>query len=156
MPRKKQKIKKIETQCYMVDVTDWSVYYAFIGLKRTSRYQPRKHGEDTTLTIYGDLTYPKYKTLEKARIYITAEPVMDNHWREDPKGERSSVVGYLQILSDKITLWMAVEIPSRMLNFIQVALVADKIKYIIAYGERLKWGRGTISNVNFSTKEEED
>ena len=156
MPKKKRKTKKPETQVYMIDVTDWSVYYAFIGLERTSRYGPRKHGEDTTLTIYGDLTYPKYKALEKGEIYITAEPEMDDHWKTEYKGERSEIVGFVQILRDKVTLHLMVTIPSRLFANLQISLSAGKIKYIQAYAERLKWGCGIIFNVSFSTKEEED
>ena len=156
MPKKKRKVKKPETQVYMIDVIDWSVEYAFVGLERISLYGPRKHGEDASLTIYGEVSYPKYKDVSKAQVYLTADPEMDDHWRTDYKGERSSTVGYMQLLRDKITLLMMASIPSRMYTNLQISLAAGRIKFAQTYGERLKWGRGSMFNISFSTKIEED
>lgn len=156
MPKKKRMAKKPETQVYMIDVVDWSVDYAFVGLERISLYGPRKHCEDASLTIYGEVTYPKYKNVSKAQVYLTAEPGMNDHWKNDYDGERSSTVGYIQILRDKITLHLMADIPSRMYTNLQISLAAGKIKFIQAYGERLKWGRGCMHNISFSTKKEEE
>lgn len=116
MPKKKRKAKKPETQVYVIGVIDWSVDYAFIGLERISPYGPRKHGEDASLTIYGEVTYPKYKNVSKAEVYLTAEPGLNDHWKNDYDGKRYSTVGYMQILRDKITLHLMATIPSRMLR----------------------------------------
>ena len=156
MTKKKRKAKKPETQVYMVNVIDWSVDYAFVGLERISPYGSREHGEDTSLTIYGEVRYPKYKDVSKAEVYLTAEPGMNDHWKNDYEGERSSTIGYMQILGDKITLHLMADIPSRMYTNLQISLAAGKIKFIQAYGERLKWGRGRMFNISFSTKAEED
>lgn len=156
MPKKKRKTKKPETEVYMINVNDWNVDYCFVGLEKLNPFGPRKHSEDASLTIYGEVTYPKYKDVAKAQIYLTAEPGMDDHWRMDYKGERSSTIGYIQILRDKITLHLMASIPSRMYTNLQISLLADKIKFIQAYGERLKWGQGGMFSISFSTKAEED
>lgn len=156
MPKKKRKVKKPETQVYMVDIIDWSVEYAFVGLERINPYGPRRHAEDASIAMKGEVTYPKYKNLSKAQIYLTAEPEMDDHWKSDYKGERSSTVGYMHILGDKITLLMMASIPSRMYTNLQISLAAGRIKFAQTYGERLKWGRGSMFNLSFSTKIEED
>ena len=156
MPKKKRKVKKPETQVYMIDVIDWSVEYAFVGLERISLYGPRKHGEDTSLTVYGELAYPKYKDVSKAQVYLTAEPGMNDHWKDDYEGDRYSTVGYMQLSRDKTTLHLMADIPSRMYTNLQISLAASKIKFIQAYGERLKWGQGSIFSISFSTNAEED
>ncbi len=91
-----------------------------------------------------------------AEIYLTAEPEMDDHWKNDYNGERSSTVGCMQILGDKITLNFMATIPSRMHTNLQISLAAGKIKFVQVYGERLKWGRGLMYNISFATNAEED
>ena len=156
MLEKKRKSKKPDTQVYTISASDWDIYYSLVGIEKLNPYGPRGHSEDASLTIYGQVTYPKYKDVSRAQIYLTAEPELDDHWRKDYDGDRSSKVGYLQILRDKITLHLAASIPSRMYANLQISLAVGKIKYVKVYGERLKWGRGSILSISFSTKFEDN
>lgn len=155
MPKKKRNVKKPETQVYMIDVSDWEVYYSFHGTERAKSHGLRRHGEEVSLTIHGDLTYPKYKTLSKARVYLTSEPEIDDHWRADFQGVTQSPVGFIQTCPDKIRLDVMASIPARLFTNLQTSLNASKLKIIQVYGERLKWGRGAVLWFSLSTKIEE-
>jgi hypothetical protein len=148
MKRKKRKLSKVPTEAYQVKIEDWEVRHSFIG--KTSNHI--RDSEDSCLMLYGTLTSPGYKDVTKVQIYLWT----DERWDKIPSEKTISTIGMMQVLRDKVTLDMTCSIPSQLFSRIQVSLVANKIKHVQVYGEKLRWERAFMYNIVLATRADED
>ena len=110
--------------------------------------------EEPTIILLGRVLSPDLKTVSKAFIHLNGVQYEDP---ESPSSEKIKAgIGHMQILRDKITLFMYCNVPARSLSFIAASAGCGKIKRVSIYGDKLRYGSGAVSYVSLRTRPEED
>ena len=69
---------------------------------------------------------------------LSAEPKLDDHWKETHRDNPPSSIGMNQILNDNETLYSICWVPSASLQFIAVAVSNGKVRLASMYQGRAK------------------
>lgn len=150
------KKEKPEYENYEIEIQDYEVDYHFGIDSAWRRITEGDYWEGLTLKLLGKVLYPELKNASKAEVVLSAEPKLENHWKERHRDNPPSSIGMNQILNDNETLYSICWVPSSSLQFIAVAVSNGKVRLASIYGERLKWRRGSIIRINLSTNREDD
>jgi len=153
---KSRKMRKPVPANYEIEIQDWGVYFHLATTLGRSRAHDGDYAEDSCLFLYGKVLSPSIKDVTKVELNIWERPELNDHWKNTPSEKPPSSVGMLQILRDKITLHGICWVPERLFRNIFEATAVGKIKYVSVNGEKLRWGRGWIANISFSTSREEE
>jgi hypothetical protein len=105
--------------------------------------------------LFGKIIEPPIKNASKVEVWLSPDPQMDDHWTEKPTIVSPKSVGVMIVRRDK-TLDLYCRLPTHSFAFVCAAVGKEKIKHIRVYGERLRWGKGGIINISFSTTNEEE
>ncbi|MFC1862880.1 hypothetical protein ACFL1Z_02875 [Thermodesulfobacteriota bacterium] len=156
MPKKKKpKKKKVEYEDYQIEVQDWQADYSFL-INKGKNFFNGVYSEYASIIVTGKILFPDLGKTKQARIDLVGDPEKDDHWQAKPSIASADSIGYTQMLRGDETLSFFAHIPMRALPHIAVTLNSSKIKYISIYGTKLKWKRGTITNISLTTVQEEE
>lgn len=156
MARKRRTKNILETQSYVIEVQDWEAYYHF-GINMAPRdLIPGAYWESPKVILTGRIVSPILANVSGARVEITADPQMDDHWQQKPTIISAKAVGWMEIPrgAEKLTFFCSV--PSRSLPYIALAVQSGKIGFLSIDGTKLKWRKGTVSHFSLSAKKEEE
>jgi hypothetical protein len=154
MAKKRRRKKPPENLYYEIEVMDWEVYYHFgLAPKNLGR---GLYWETSSLTLIGNILSPELKNATKAKVDLSADPQMADHWKTKPTILSAKGVGFMEIPRGKAVLKCRCSIPPRLSNNIHVAIASGKIKFVSIYGEKLKWRKGLIFDISLSAECEED
>ena len=155
MAKKRKKTGITETERYEIEIEDWEVYSHFgINMGR-KKFFPGDYREHSKLSIHGNILSPLLKIASKAKIEIIDSPEFDDHWKEAEAEKPPFAIGWMEVPRGDNTLQMDCWIPTRLFNYISIAIASEKIKYASIFGTKLKWRRGDIFDITFSTIREE-
>ena len=153
-PGKKKKV--VEKEYYEIKVEDWYASYHF-GLNTLLKdFIEGVYWENSKLILTGKILTPDLEKANKVRIELSAEPQMDDHWRDKPTILSAKAIGWMEIPRGDDTLIFHCSIPSQSMPYITLAIDSGKIRYVSIFGTKLKWRKGTISSVSLSKWREED
>jgi len=111
--------------------------------------------EYSSLILVGTISHPVLKKAKRAEIHILETPQLDDHWKENPPEDIRSSAGSMQTLRDGYTLCFFSYLPPRIFRNVLASVASDKIRTAMVFGTKLKWGRGLIFRIGFSTIREE-
>lgn len=154
MAKKRKKKKVQENQRYEIEVMDWEVYHHF-GIAPKNLFKG-SYWEISNLILSGKIISPELKIAEKAKIDLSSEPEMEDHWKTEPTILSAKAIGYMEVPRGEDVLQMHCSIPPRVSNNIQLAVASRKIKYVSVFGEKLKWRRALVFSVTLSAELEEE
>ena len=112
--------------------------------------------EISNLTLLGKILSPELKIANTAKVCLSAEPEMADHWTPKPTIKSAKGVGYMEVARGKKVLEIRCSIPPRLSDSIHLSVASRKIKYISILGEKLKWRKGLIFGITLSAEREED
>jgi hypothetical protein len=157
MTKKRQTKRNIPiTEWYEIEVEDWEVDYHFgmnIGPKDLNE---GVYSEYFKLILIGKIILPSLKQASRARIEISGDPQMDDHWQPKPTIISAKAMGWMEIPRGDDILIFYCSIPSRTLPYIALATQSGKIKYASIFGTKLKWRQGTVTRLSLSKYREEE
>lgn len=107
------------------------------------------------LILIGKIISPALVKASKARIEISADPQMDDHWQPKPSIISAKAIGWMEIPREDDRLICYCSVPSRSLPYLALAVQSGKIKYVSIFGTKLKWRQGTITSLSLSAHREE-
>ncbi|HOQ42229.1 MAG TPA: hypothetical protein PK178_08745 [Smithellaceae bacterium] len=156
MARKKKANKNdVIKECYEIEVKDWEVSCRF-GINIAPKdLIPGVYWEGSTLILTGEIISPLLNKANRTVIQITANPQLDDHWQSKPTIISAKAIGWMEIPRGDDRVIFNCSVPSQLLLFIAIAIQAGKIKYVSISGTKLRWRRGTISDINLSAHREE-
>jgi len=156
MPKKrKTKKKEPEKESYTIEVEDWKVDYHF-GINTVSEdIIPGVYLEWVRLILTGRILSPDIEKAGSARIELSQDPQMDDHWTVRPTIISAKAIGWMEIPRGDNMLIFCCSIPSRSFAYIPLAVSAGKVKYASISGTKLKWRKGVVFDVSLSTIREE-
>ena len=152
----KTKRKKPETEYYEIEVDDWEVDYHFSINTLPRDLNDGVYSEYATLILTGKILSPIIEQASKARIRISTDPEMDDHWKVNPTIQSAKAIGSMVIPRGEDILEFFCSVPTRSLPFIAMAAESKKVRFVLVFGTKLKWRQGTISSVSLSTNREEE
>ena len=154
---KRRKKKSIQiTESYEIKVEDWEVDYFFRLNTAPKDIIPGVYWESSRLILIGSIIKPAIEKTSKARIEIAADPQLDDHWQSKPTIVSAKAIGWMEIPRGDDRIIFNCSIPSRSLPYIALAIQSGKIGYVSISGTKLKWRRGTISDLSLSTQREDE
>ena len=154
---KKRKTKKEipEDESYEIEIEDWEEAFRF-GMNTLSKdLIEGVYWEHSKLILLGKILSPDLEKAGKARIELSSEPQLDDHWTSKPTIISAKAIGWMEIPRGDDTLIFYCSVPSHFFLSINVAVQAEKIKHASISGTKLKWRKGTIESIYFSTNLEE-
>jgi hypothetical protein len=156
MARKRRQVND-ENEFYVVEIDDWEASYSFhINRDPKRLVNPGDYLEDSTITLIGKIIMPVLKDTSRAEILITESPELDDHWKDQERGNSGSSIGHIQILRDEDkTFNVMCSVPSRSFQNVAIAVAAGKIKLASIWGTKLKWKAGWVSGIRLATRREE-
>jgi hypothetical protein len=154
--KRKTKINTPIRESYQIEVEDWEVDYHFGMNTAPKDLIEGVYWEYSKLILIGRIILPSLKQASKARVEISGDPQMDDHWQPKPTIISAKAMGWMEIPRGDDRLILHCSVPSRSLPFIALAVQSGKIKYASIFGTKLKWRQGTISSLYLSTHREEE
>lgn len=142
-------------ESYEIEVEDWEADYHFRINTLPKDFIDGLYWEYSKLILLGRIISPDLKIASKARIEITDDPRLDDHWQPKPTIISAKAVGWMEIPRGDDRLIFYCSVPSRSLPYIAMAVQSGKIKYSLIFGTKLKWRKGTVSSLSLSTHREE-
>jgi len=154
---RKRKIKGTPTtESYEIKVEDWEIDYFFRLNSAPKDIIPGVYWESSRLILIGSIVKPVLEKVSKARIEIAADPQLDDHWQSKPTIVSAKAIGWMEIPRDDERLIFNCSVPCHSLPYITLAIQSGKIEYVSISGTKLKWRRGTISDLSLSTQREDE
>lgn len=157
MAKKRKKRKPPEKLYYEFEVEIWEGnYHLGITPKSLEDVISGAYWETSQLTLIGKILSPELKIANKVKIDISAKPEMTDHWTKEPTIRSAKAIGFMEVPRGEDCLNIRCSVPPRLSQNIHVAVASGKIKYVSMFGEKLKWRRGLVFDVSFSTEREEE
>jgi hypothetical protein len=151
---KKHKSKKVENDRYEFQIEGWKPYLMFKLTSSMNDNFNSDYWELSTLTMSAKILSPILKSNNMANIEIVEKPDLDDHWKQDKTG-KPKAIGFMQLQEDD-TLFVYCSVTSRTFRNLSMALGFEKIKFASVFGTKLKWRKGKVFDINFSTDREEE
>jgi len=154
--RNKRKSKEPENESYEIVVEDWEVNHHF-GLNTGRRdIFPGDYWEYSTLGLIGEIISPDLRIAKKAIIWVMDTPELEGHWKEPESESPPLACGWMEVARGEDTLHLNCSVPSRLFNYVFSAVCCGKIRHVHIFGTKLKWRKGKIFDVSFSTIRDEE
>ena len=142
-------------ESYEIEVKDWEADYHF-GINTAPKdLIEGVYWEYSKLILMGRILLPALDKATRARIEISGDPQLDDHWQQKPTIISAKAIGWMEIPRGDDRLILYCSVPSRSLPYIALAVQSGKLKFALIFGTKLKWRRGTISSFSLSTHREE-
>ena len=152
--KKAQESENNET--YVIDIEDWKASCAFqpndIPMKLL---HVRDSKESPTTTLLGKIISPTLENVSKVKIEIKECPDLDDHRDPEKMDDSLQSIGSITVLKDN-TLCMKCSVPSRLVQYILVAFIADKITQALVLGTKLERNKGEILGIDLATQSEDN
>lgn len=157
MAKKRKKKKVPETESYEIEIEDWEGHYHFgITPKSLKDIISGAYWEGSRVSLFAKILSPNQKIASTARVDLSAEQEMADHWTAEPTIRSAKGVGFMEVPRGEECLQIRCSIPPRLSNNIHVVVASGKIKYVSIFGEKLKWRKGLIFDIRLSAEREEE
>ena len=150
MPQKKKpRRRQDETVFYVVEIEGWEWSYSF-GVNR-SRHVEDPYLEFRHLEIHGKLLRPQIVKAETVELVLMPDQRLNeaNRQRNKPRG-----VGSLNLYKGELRA--LVSIPVDVLDPILQTLIAERLKFAVMDGTRLRYRQGLITHLRLDEALDED
>jgi hypothetical protein len=144
MPKKKQRSRP-STSYYILEVTDWDWDYHF-GLN-TARYDDLAYSDYRHLQVRGAVLLPKKLRRNVDQVELTFLPNISQADLER-SGPHPVNVGYLHVHRKSLT--GGISMARDALGLVLQMLIAGRFKYLVMYGEPMRYGKTHISSYHFN------
>lgn len=150
----KQKKQKKQEEYYVICIENWEISHNFtIITNERTRPVLGNFREDSTITIYGKITNETEKKGEFAKIQILK--ITDPASSSSVNIKEGNSIGFMNFYKKKLYN-MLINIFPPFFTDIYMALIADKIKFIIIGAESLKYNSGIVHMIELSTTQNEE
>ena len=135
---------------YVVEITDWDWSFSFgLGWRRDIDRGP--YSDYRHLTVKGNLLRPlKSKARE---VEISLLPSLQLNETERSKDEPNAVGS---IDTHRGIMKPLLSMPLDALDSVLQMLIANRFKYVVMNGEKLRYGRGSVTSYRFECTIDED
>lgn len=151
--KRKRRTKRVEYDTYVVPIQSWDWDYSF-GIHQ-ARYRPDDAYDDYRhLIVRGLFDRPKSIVGHKVELIFCRERTCESRWRRDGSGLLTS--GTFSKNRSLDVMQGLLSMQEDVLPALLPMLIADRHRYVVLHGERLKRGSASILSYRFQSALTED
>jgi hypothetical protein len=143
---KRKRQSRQSTSYYILEITDWDWDYHF-GLN-TSRYDDLAYSDYRHLHVRGTVLLPTKLRPKVEQVELTFLPNISPADLEK-SGPHPVNVGYLHVHRKNLT--GGISMARDALDLVLQMLIAGRFRYLVMYGEPMRYGKTHINSYHFNT-----
>lgn len=146
--RKNQQARREEYSTYIVEVVEWGPSYLF-SLNKEQFLDVGPYKEYFSFEGRGKVTYPPKLAEKSVELSISGDRQMIDRLQRPEKfsSEKPLAVGSVFIRGDQSQIFLS--LPFDSMSFVGSLFQAGIFKYMVLYGEPLRYGKAMITSFHF-------
>lgn len=139
---------ELPTSCYILKITDWDWSYHFGA--NAVRQDDRRYSDYRHLLVRGEVLRPSKLRQKAEAVEVTFLPDVSQADLEERGEEPSLSVGYLQVHNKILT--GGISMATYALGLVIQMLIAGRFKFIVLYGDPMRYRQARIRSYHFETQ----
>jgi hypothetical protein len=147
--KRKRSVRKPEAVYYVLEISGWEWSFSF-GIN-SMKYRDDPYSDFRHLHLYGELMRPTNIKPETARLIL----LPDERYNRDAR-ERHTPISVGSLSLHRGLFEGLLSIPADSLSSLLAMLTANKFKFAVLNGDRLRYGRAPVRNFRLEMRIDED